>query len=78
MDRYLRTRIRTTVGRSTKNTKVGAGPKLCVWELRHNSRKRNRLKGEKAIWTSMNYYRVISKCKGYGCNFTWAASRTYK
>jgi hypothetical protein len=35
------------------------------------------LKG-KAIQTSMDYYRVISKCKGHKCNFTWAASRAYK
>jgi hypothetical protein len=40
--------------------------------------KGNRLKDEKAIQTSMGYYRVISKCKGPGCNFTWAASRAYK
>jgi putative component of membrane protein insertase Oxa1/YidC/SpoIIIJ protein YidD len=24
------------------------------------------------------YYRVISKCKGHECNFTWAASHAYK
>jgi hypothetical protein len=38
----------------------------------------NRLKREKAIQTSMDYYRVISKCKGHECNFTWAAFRAYK
>jgi hypothetical protein len=42
------------------------------------SEKGNRLKREKAIQTSMDYYRVISKCKGHECNFTWAASRAYK
>jgi hypothetical protein len=78
MSRYLRTRIRTTVWRSTKNTKVGAEPKLCAEELQHDSRKGSRLKKEKAIQTSMGYYRVISKCKGHECNFTWAASRAYK
>jgi hypothetical protein len=36
------------------------------------------LKREKAIQTSMGYYKVISKCKGHGCNFTWVASRAYK
>ena len=36
------------------------------------------LKKEKAIQTWMGYYRIISKCKGHGCNFTWAASRAYK
>jgi hypothetical protein len=47
MNMYLRTRIRTTVWRSTKNTKVGAEPKLCAEELRHDSRKGNQLKKEK-------------------------------
>jgi hypothetical protein len=35
--------------RNTKNTKVDAEPKLCQRELRHGSRKGNRLKREKAI-----------------------------
>jgi hypothetical protein len=52
--------------------------KLCAGKLRHDNRKRNQLKKEKAIQTSMDYYRVISKCKGHGCNFTWAASHAYK
>jgi hypothetical protein len=58
--------------------KDGAEPKLYAGKLRRDSRKRNRPKGEKAIQTPMDYYRVISKCKGHGCNFTWAASCTYK
>ena len=58
--------------------KDGVEPKLCVGELRHDNRKGNRLKGEKAILTPMDYYRVTSKCKGHGCNFTLAASCTYK
>jgi hypothetical protein len=49
MNRYLRTWAKTTVLRSTKNTKDGAEPKLCVGELRRDNRKGNRLKGEKAI-----------------------------
>jgi hypothetical protein len=40
--------------------------------------KGNRLKEEKAIQTLINYYRVIIKCKGLGCNFAWAATRAYK
>jgi hypothetical protein len=28
--------------------------------------------------TDLKGKRVISKCKGHGCNFTWAASRAYK
>jgi hypothetical protein len=35
--------------RSTKDTKVDAAPKLRARELRHDSRKGNRLKREKAI-----------------------------
>jgi hypothetical protein len=35
--------------RSTNNTKIDAAPKLSARELRHDSRKGNRLKGEKAI-----------------------------
>jgi hypothetical protein len=54
MNRYLRTWIlrtwiKTTVLRSTRNTKDGAEPKLYAGELRHDSRKGNRLKDEKAI-----------------------------
>jgi hypothetical protein len=45
MNRYLRTRIRTIV----KNTKVDVAPKLRARELRHNSRKGNRLKREKTL-----------------------------
>ena len=40
--------------------------------------KGNRLKDEKAIQTSVDYYRITTKCKGHGCNFIWAVSRTYK
>jgi hypothetical protein len=47
INRHLQTRIRATVWRSTKNTKVGAEPKLCVEELRSNDGKGNRLKDEK-------------------------------
>ena len=78
MNRYLRTRNRTIAWRSTKNTKVGAEPKLCSGTFGVISEKGNRLKREKAIQTSMDYYRVISKCKGHECNFTWAVSRAYK
>jgi hypothetical protein len=70
MNGYLRIRIRTRIQRSTKNAKVGAKPKLCAGDLRRDGRKGNRLKREKAIQTSMDYYKVISKCKGHECNFT--------
>jgi hypothetical protein len=49
MNKYLRTWIKITEWRSTRNTKDGAEPKLCAGELRHDSRKGNRLKEEKAI-----------------------------
>jgi hypothetical protein len=58
--------------------KVGAEPKLCAGNLQRDIRKGNRPKREKAIQTSMDCYRVVSKCKGHECNFTWAASRAYK
>ena len=58
--------------------KVDAEPKLCVEELRENGGKGNRLKDEKAIQTSIDYYRVIIKCKGHECNFVRAVSRVYK
>jgi hypothetical protein len=60
------------------NTKIDEAPKLRAGELRHDSKKGNRPKGEKAIWTSMSYLIIISKCEGHGCNFTWAASHAYK
>ena len=40
--------------------------------------KLNRLKDEKAIQTSIDYYRIIIKCKGHKCNFVWAVSCAYK
>ena len=59
-------------------TKDNLVTKLCAGKLRHDSRKGNRLNDEKAIQTSVDYYRITTKCKGHGCNFTWAASRAYK
>jgi hypothetical protein len=79
MNRYLQTWIKTIYNmRSTNNTKDDEAPKPCAGKLRHSCRKRNRLKGEKAIWTSIDYPKVNSKCKGHECNFTQAASCAYK
>jgi hypothetical protein len=39
--------------------------KLCAEELRHDSRKGNRLKDKKPNQPSKNYYRVIDKSKGH-------------
>jgi hypothetical protein len=47
---YLRTRVKSIYNvESMVMTKAGVAPKLCARELRLNGRKRNRLKGEKAI-----------------------------
>jgi hypothetical protein len=50
MYRYLRTRNKTVHNmKSLVETKVDATPKLRAKELRLSGKKRNRLKGEKAI-----------------------------
>jgi hypothetical protein len=50
MYRYLRTRVKIVHDmESMVETKVDATPKLRARELRLSDRKRNRLKGEKAI-----------------------------
>jgi hypothetical protein len=50
MDKYLRTQDKSTHdGKSMIMTKVDVARKLRARELRLNRRKRNRLKGEKAI-----------------------------
>jgi hypothetical protein len=50
MNRYLRIRVKSMIDvKSMIVTKVGVAPKLRARELRLNSEKRNRLKGEKAI-----------------------------
>jgi hypothetical protein len=50
MNRYLRTRVKSIYDvKSMVETKVDVAPKLRARELRLNGRKKNRLKGEKAI-----------------------------
>jgi hypothetical protein len=50
MNRYLRIRVKTIHDvKSMVVTKADVAPKLRARELRLNGRKRNRLKGEKAI-----------------------------
>jgi hypothetical protein len=50
MNRYLRTWVKSMYDvKSMIVTKVGVASKLRARELRLNGRKRNRLKGEKAI-----------------------------
>jgi hypothetical protein len=50
MNRYLWTRVKSIHDvKSMVETKADVAPKLRARELRLNDRKRNRLKGEKAI-----------------------------
>jgi hypothetical protein len=76
VNRYLRTKVSIAVDRN--NTKVDIKPKVRVGKLRRDSKEWNRLKDEKAIQTSIDYYRVIIKCKGNECNFVRAVSLVYK
>jgi hypothetical protein len=76
VNRYPRTKVGIAVNRN--NTKVDSEPKVRAGKLRRDSKEWNRLKDEKAIQTSIDYYRVIIKCKGHECNFVRAASRVYK
>jgi hypothetical protein len=76
VNRYLRIRIGTTVGESQRVRRL-TQRRSCKQESDY-SRKGNRLKDEKTIQTSVDYYRITTKCKGHGCNFTWAVSRAYK
>ena len=67
VNRYPRTKVGIAVDRN--NTKVDSEPKVRAGKLRRDSKEWNRLKDEKAIQTSIAYYRVIIKCKGHECNF---------
>jgi hypothetical protein len=50
MNRYLRTQVKSIYDvKSMTMMRAGVAPKLRTRELRLNSGKRNRLKGEKAI-----------------------------
>jgi hypothetical protein len=60
------------------NTKDGTEPKRCARELRHDDRKEETDLKRKRLSRPIDYYRVIVKSKGPGCNFTWTATRAYK
>jgi hypothetical protein len=77
VNRYLRTRIGTTVGEAQRMRRL-IQRRSCEQESFSVSRKGNRLKDKKAIQTSVDYYIITTKCKGHGCNFTWVVSRAYK
>ena len=76
MNRYPWTKVAIAVVRN--NTKVDTEPKVRAGKLRRDSKEWKRLKDEKAIQTSIDYYKVIIKCKGHECNFIRAVSRVYK
>jgi hypothetical protein len=76
VNRYPRTKVGITVDQN--NTKVDTEPKVQTGKLRRDSKEWNRLKDEKAIQTSTDYYRIVIKCRGHECNFVRAVSRTYK
>jgi hypothetical protein len=76
VNRYPRTKVGTAVDQD--NTKVDTKPKVRAEKLRRNSKEWNRLKDEKTIQTSIDFYRIIIKCKGHECNFVRAVSRAYK
>ena len=67
VNRYPRTKVGIAVDRN--NTKVDTKPKVRAGKLRRDSKEWNRLKDEKAIQTSIDYNRIIIKCKGHECNF---------
>jgi hypothetical protein len=76
VNRYPRTKVGIAVDRN--NTKIDTEPKVQAGKLRRDSKEWNRLKDEKAIQTSIDYYRINIKCKGHVCNFVRAVSRAYK
>jgi hypothetical protein len=78
VNRYLRTRIGTTVGEAQRIRRL-IQHRSCEQEsFGVIAEKETDLKMKKAIQTSVDSYRITTKCKGHGCNFTWAVSRAYK
>jgi hypothetical protein len=78
MNRYLRTWIRTIMQETQRIRRLTLSRSYAQGSFGRIAEKGNRLKREKAIETSMDHYRVTSRCKGHECNFTWAVSHTYK
>ena len=66
MNRYLRTRIRTTVWRSTKNTKVGTEPKLCAGSFGMIAEKETDLKGKRLFRPRWITIESLANVKGMG------------
>ena len=76
VNRYSQTKVGIAADRN--NTKLDTEPKVLSKKASAYQQRVNRLKDEKAIQTSVDYYRITTKCKGHGCNFIWAVSRAYK
>jgi hypothetical protein len=69
MNRYLRTRVKTTHDvKSMVETKADVAPKLHARELRPNGEKRNRLKWEKATSPRWVVHKSIVNMKGMNVN----------
>jgi hypothetical protein len=76
VNRYPQTKVGIAAERN--NTKLDTEPKVLNRKASAQQQRMNRLKDEKAIQTSIDYHRVIIKCKGHECNFVRAVSRVYK
>jgi hypothetical protein len=77
MNRYLRIRIRTTVEEAQRTRRLMQRRSYAHGSFGMTAEKETDLKG-KRLFRPRWITRVISTCKGHGCNFTWAASRAYK
>jgi hypothetical protein len=76
VNRYSQTKVGIAADRN--NTKLDTEPKVLSKKALAYQQRVNRLKDEKAIQTSIDYYSVIIKCKGHECNFVRAVSLVYK
>jgi hypothetical protein len=76
VNRYPQTEVGIAADRN--NTKLDTEPKVLSRKASAQQQRVNRLKDEKAIQTSIDYYSVIIKCKGHECNFVRAVSLVYK
>jgi hypothetical protein len=69
VNRYLRTRIGTTVGEAQRIRRLTQRRSCKQESFGVIAEKETDLKMKKAIQTSVDYYRITTKCKGHGCNF---------
>jgi hypothetical protein len=78
MKRYLRIRIRTTVGEARTIQRMMQRRSYAQGSVGMTTGKGTDLKGKRLFRPPMSYLIDISKCKGHEYNFTWAASHIYK